>query len=524
MKNLKTKSLISILLATFLAISMVSSINFAQAATVVSVDPSLVDISTNPTLALGDTFVATVKISDVTDLWGWNVKLSYNPAVLQVQGVPQQGAFLSAVGATFWAQAVDNGLGTAEGNAVLLSTDNADGSGNLMTVTFKVVGYGSTDIAVVTSQLLQPDAAHTNIVHTTAGSTFNLPPPPPQGPQARFVVNGTYFKQGIDSITLDASSSVAGYDTLGVAEICPITSYQWSIDFGNNGVDATFTGATATIPASAVGEVKITLTVTAPDPTAPSHADYVTTSTTNKIVNVILPPLGASIDVYTARGGVGPNARSDAYGPQELVNLYALVTYNNVPVVNKDVAFEIFNQNGVAIAYRTARTNGSGIAATEYRTMWPDTATPEIIFGNWSVVATVDVSQVVKTDTVNFTFAYLITIDNAYTMTTTNNPQGSFARTNVVKVNVTLTNIRTIDLPATVTIVIYDECDVPVGVYTVETNVNAQDSTWIAGTISIPTYAFVGQAVVYVNSLTALPSLQGIPYCPETAVPFMITA
>jgi hypothetical protein len=281
---------------------------------------------------------------------------------------------------------------------------------------------------------------------------------------------------------------------------------------------------TSSYNATIVGQHKITLTVTAPDPTAPTHPDYTTTSTITKIINIRAPPQGVDIDVYTNRGGNGPAAPADAYGPQELVEVYAYVTYNNVPVVNKDVAFEIFNSEGASIAYRTARTNESGIAAIEYRLPWPATTQPEIIFGtNWTIVATVDVSQVIKSDIVSFEFNYIIKIDSIATLTQTNQAAVSFTRGSLVKINATLSNIRSVDVGATVTMVIYDENQVPIGFYVVDLTVDAEDSTSIAGSISIPSYAFVGQAVVYVNSLTQLPSQGGVPYCPEESVEFSIT-
>ena len=51
----------------------------------------------------------------------------------------------------------------------------------------------------------------------------------------------------------------------------------------------------------------------------------------------------ANIDVFTNRGGIGPNVNSGSYGPQELVQMYANATYRNTAIVNQDVAFYVKN-------------------------------------------------------------------------------------------------------------------------------------------------------------------------------------
>ncbi|MBS7620639.1 hypothetical protein KEJ32_00705, partial [Candidatus Bathyarchaeota archaeon] len=53
---------------------------------------------------------------------------------------------------------------------------------------------------------------------------------------------------------------------------------------------------------------------------------------------------GRSIDLFTQKepfSGKGLNEPSDSFQPQEEVILYALVTYNNYPVQNKLVAFQV---------------------------------------------------------------------------------------------------------------------------------------------------------------------------------------
>lgn len=517
------KQILALSIAIMMAMSIsLGTIKTANAqATVLSLQPGTIS---GPPPDLGETFTVTLEIADVTNLWGWAVNLAWGPTVLEMVGAPTEGTFLQP-GTLFAAAPPDNVNGILPDMSCGRTTaTGVSGSGVLASMTFRVKGYGSTTINITYSELLDPAIPHNQILHTIANSNFNLPPPPAHGPTAKFTpADGTWYMEG-DSIFLDATSSTPGYDTVPVAEVCPITSYDWQIDFGNDGsVEMIFGGVTATILASIVGDVKVTLTVTAPDPTPPSGSGYSTTDTEIHILHIRAIPQGADIDIYTQRGGVGPDAQSDAFGPQELVILYAKVTYNNVPVANKDVAFEIQNADGTAIAYRTGRANSEGIATAEYRLPWPD-EDPEAGFGIWTIIGTVDVSQVVVNDTCTFQFDYIIKIVSVQTLLQNNTPATSFARESSVKVNVTLSNIRKVDVATTVTITIYDEAKVPIAAFVVEISVTAQGQTWTAGTMTIPSWAFVGQATVYVNALTQLPSLSGVPCCPESAINFQITA
>jgi len=520
---MKMKQILALSIAIIVAMSIsLGAIKTANAqATVLSLQPGTIS---GPPPDLGDTFTVTLEIADVTNLWGWATKISWTPAVLEMVGTPAEGPFLKP-GTLFAAAPPDNVNGNVPDMSCGRTTaTGVSGSGVLASMTFRVKGYGSTTISLSNTQLLDPASPHNQITHTPANSNFNLPPPPAHGPVAKFTpADGTWYMDG-DSIALDATSSTPGYDTVPVAEVCPITSYAWQIDFGNDGsVEMSFGGATATILASIIGEVKVTLTVTAPDPHPPSGTGYSTTDTEIHILHIRAIPQGADIDVYTQRGGVGPDASSDAFGPQELVSLYAKVTYNNVPVVSKDVAFEIQNADGTAVAYRSGRTNSEGIATAEYRLPWPD-ENPEAGFGVWTIIGTVDVSQVVVDDGCSFQFGYIIKIVSVQTLLPNNTPAVSFARESSVKVNVTLSNIRKVDVATTVTITIYDEAKVPIAAFVVDISVTAQGQTWTAGTMTIPSWAFVGQATVYVNAMTQLPSLGGVPYCPESATNFQITA
>jgi hypothetical protein len=524
MKNQTKKifALITVLLTVTMSLGLVANANAAnepQPNCALSLDPATVGTP----LHVGDTFTMSLKIANVAGLWGWKVGLQWDPAMLEMvyPPGPASGGFIT--GALFTAAPPNNATGVLlEMAEYPFSSTEKTGSGTLATFEFKIVGYGTSTISITDVELKRWND-DVIIPGTVQGSTFSLPPPPATAPTAKFnVTDGAYYYVGTH-IVIDASSSLPGFDTLPApGHNVPITAYGWQITgaFSNLNIN----GAIASFDASAVGDIIVQLTVTAPDQNPPTAASYVDTNSVTKTLHIIAVPTGADIDVYTQRGGQFSMVPSDAFGPQELIQLYAKVTYNGAPVAGKDVAFQVVNARGESIAYRTGRTNIDGIATAEYRLPWPY-PNPETEFGTWTIVGIVDVSQVVKHDNCSFTFGYIVQITQVRTLNTDGTtPQSTFARGNDMMVEVQLNNIRTTGpVNVRVTITLYDNANVPIAVMTFQQNNLAPGlTTATAQSLNIPSWAFVGVATVYVNAFTALPSQGGVPYCPETTSVFTI--
>lgn len=135
--------------------------------------------------------------------------------------------------------------------------------------------------------------------------------------------------------------------------------------------------------------------------------------------------VGRQIDIFVGQNGVpypapyggqGPNMPADMFWPQKEVCVWANVTYNGWPEQQKDVAFQIIDNNGNTWGVIYARTNASGIATTCFRLPWP-CDNPEQYLGVWTIVGTVDVACNIVNDTVRFHYDYLVriwkvTVDN----------------------------------------------------------------------------------------------------------------
>ena len=251
-------------------------------------------------------------------------------------------------------------------------------------------------------------------------------------------------------------------------------------------------------------------------------------------------PLAYGTSAYT------PNAYSDAFGPQALMTLAGYVTYNGAPVANKEVTFQVLNNANPAavIATLTALTDENGIATVSYRLPWYDgsyTSGPQTEFGLWSVAGSVEVQSTIVTDNMPFEFGDIIGITG---VTVAQNPVPRSTPTvpSTDSFTVSLSGISAQTQNYWMSYTVIDAGSVPVANGVVSGTMPAADytvnsagaitayigpstSSVASGTITIPSYAFVGVATIEVNIYNANPvtSLSSaVPYCPQATATFTI--
>ncbi len=112
----------------------------------ISLDPASVSA-----LGVGETFAVNVMIADVTDLYGWQFNVTFNPSVLSVESVAE-GPFLATVNETMGLQrSIDNSVGYVLASSSFKPPyeaipDGASGSGQLASITFSVKASGGSDL------------------------------------------------------------------------------------------------------------------------------------------------------------------------------------------------------------------------------------------------------------------------------------------------------------------------------------------------------------------------------------------
>jgi len=183
-----------------------------------------------------------------------------------------------------------------------------------------------------------------------------------------------------DIVTFNASMSTSdnGY----------IISYEWYFGDGTNG-----TGMVINKVYEAAGNYTMTLTVT---------DNQGAKDTALELIMVVPDPEELAIDLYNQRGGQGRNQSSGDFAPGEVVELIALVTYNDEPVEYKPVSFEVMDAMGEAVIYRSAMTDENGLAKINF-TLYTE-CLPHLI-GTWTAIASTSVSEQNASDTLTFKVA-----------------------------------------------------------------------------------------------------------------------
>lgn len=137
------------------------------------------------TAAPGDTFTLGVTIHSVTDLYGWQFDLDFDPMILSALSVTE-GNFLRGAGSTFFlAGTIDNAAGTITFNADSLvgSIPGETGDGELAEVQFQAVAGGMSALTLSNLSLLDSNLDPLSADSTDAAVTVDgtMTPEPSTG-------------------------------------------------------------------------------------------------------------------------------------------------------------------------------------------------------------------------------------------------------------------------------------------------------------------------------------------------------
>jgi hypothetical protein len=247
---------------------------------------------------------------------------------------------------------------------------------------------------------------------------------------------------------------------------------------------------------------------------------------------ILLPP---SLDVYTNNGGQGWNASASPFGPEAQVTMYANVTDGGAPVSQQLITFNVLD-SGTQIDSRSAATDSNGIATATFRL--PITlSSGASAFGIVNITSTVSIGGIALNDSCAFMYNHLLETINtkigagdSYGSSAT--PSFSRNKGPTVSVSVTVCNINWVATSFYLTVTIYDNNNVPVAYVCIPEAINAAlfgslnsfNTQAYTATLTIPTFAFVGPATVYVNLFSGNPAHGGTPFCPEYSTQILIDA
>ena len=131
---------------------------------------AVVSVSSPAAVSQGDTFAVDVNISGVTDLFGYQFDLNFNPSILQATGTITEGSFFQS-GGGFVPGTVDNVGGTITSNADTLIGPilGLNGSGQLIVFEFMALAPGTSGLDLANVILL--DSSFNEISFTSANGS-----------------------------------------------------------------------------------------------------------------------------------------------------------------------------------------------------------------------------------------------------------------------------------------------------------------------------------------------------------------
>jgi Cohesin domain/PEP-CTERM motif len=135
---------------------------------VMSVQPATLDVTA------GQSFTLTVQMSGVSDLYGYQFDLGFNPTIMEATSVTE-GPFLATGGPTiFLPGTIDNVGGSITDNADILNgaVSGVDGGGTLLDVSFQALAAGPSTVQLF--NVIALNSFGEGIDLTTSSSTVTV--------------------------------------------------------------------------------------------------------------------------------------------------------------------------------------------------------------------------------------------------------------------------------------------------------------------------------------------------------------
>jgi hypothetical protein len=204
MGEMNTKYLALILICGMLT-SLAAFQRVNAQVTAIYADPALVQ-----DITIGDTFTVNFSVSDVVNLFTWQVLLLFNASVLACTNVQYAatGGIFAGHGTIPVTPTIDNETGLIIHGASLVGADVVSGSGILVQATFKVLAIGKSGL-----NFSRPYGADTFLLNgdldeipvtITDGFFTNVPIPTRDVAVTNLAVSKNFPRQG-ENLTIDAT-------------------------------------------------------------------------------------------------------------------------------------------------------------------------------------------------------------------------------------------------------------------------------------------------------------------------------
>jgi len=201
-KRILPESLALIMLISLVTITITLT-KGSSSGTAMFISPSSIAVDVN------QTFEIHINVSEISDLYGWEFKLSWNPTLLEAINVTEN-SFLGSGGETYLASKVNNIEGyILVGCTLLRNITGVNGNGTIATVKFSAENEGSCTLNLYDTKLVSSQKQLTS--HNSIDGTVTIPSTPVGGiwiPVDKFSLLAPYIAL-VATIILAVSISVA---------------------------------------------------------------------------------------------------------------------------------------------------------------------------------------------------------------------------------------------------------------------------------------------------------------------------
>ncbi len=115
--------------------------------------PTTIYIDSPATVRLGEDFTVIIRIADVVNLWAWQVKLQWDPALIEFVDVADGGFLLTGGPANSYFTPYSSGSVLIGSNLATLNNVGVGGNGILANVTLHCIGLGVSGLNLLQTRL-----------------------------------------------------------------------------------------------------------------------------------------------------------------------------------------------------------------------------------------------------------------------------------------------------------------------------------------------------------------------------------
>jgi hypothetical protein len=509
MKRLIKLACVPIFLSLFLALI---SINVSASYTILSVQsqPSRV-------WGAGEQFEVSVSVADVSDLYGWELKLYYSSALLNGTSVTE-GPFLKDVGSTFFFSSFDDNFNATHGRmtascALIGNISGVSGNGIILSVAFKTKALGVSLLALSDTRLGKPTSEL--IPHTVANGAVEIVAP--------------VHDLAVTNVTLSRNEVSVGRS---------VEVYVSVTNEGNRSEDFTvnlYANETYVVSDNFVNLAAGTM-----------QNCVLVWNTTGTIVN----------STYRIKAAVLPVPEETDLDDNIFENGFLLITPKkhdvavssltpDYPTVfagqSVNIVVDVINDGSYDETFSVTLYYDNATVGTRSITNLPSGETLNLTFAWDTAGATANRTYIMKavasqvpgeTNTLNNILAdgnitvlpreeLSITVTAIVPSNQIGQPVGSFTEGTVAYLKIAVYSNSMNTEPLLLTVNVYDAGANAIGVISFKGPAAPGETIFILGS-PIPTGVHLGTATVFVNALTDWPHLGGVPYGPEKTSTFQI--